>query len=415
MTQKPVMSEEEVRNWFSSQLPQSDFEGKKVLLIVPDQTRTAPMPLLFDSLFEQLNGVVEKIDVIFALGTHPAISEELMCQLLGIQPEERNTKYAKVELINHEWDNPDALDTIGTLTKADTERISDGLLSQEVPIQINKRIHDYDLLLVMGPVFPHEVVGFSGGNKYFFPGISGPLLLNFFHWLGALITNVGIIGVKGTPVREVVDLSAQSIPVERKAITFVVSSDGTTSLHGLFYGAPEDAWNAAADVSGQTHIIRMEKPFHTVLSCSPTMYDELWTAGKCMYKLEPVVADGGELIIYAPHLKSISVTHGETIHKIGYHCKDYFTEQWDKFKDYPWGVVAHSTHVRGTGTYENGVEKCRMQVTLASQVPKEVCESINLGYRDPATINIEDYANREDEGVLLVRKAGEQLYRLQEE
>jgi len=114
-------------------------------------------------------------------------------------------------------------------------------------------------------------------------------------------------------------------------------------------------------------------------------------------------------------LKDISVTHGETINKIGYHCRDYFTKQWDKFKDFPWGVVAHSTHVRGTGTYEDGVEKCRVQVTLASQVPKEVCESINLGYRDPAGINIEDYANREDEGVLLVRKAGEQLYRLKEE
>ncbi len=134
-----------------------------------------------------------------------------------------------------------------------------------------------------------------------------------------------------------------------------------------------------------------------------------------MYKLEPVVADGGELIIYAPHMKDISITHGETINKIGYHCRDYFTKQWDKFKDYPWGVVAHSTHVRGTGTYENGIENCRVQVTLASQVPKEVCESINLGYRDPATIHIEDYANREDEGVLLVRKAGEQLYRLQNE
>ncbi len=415
MMKQPVMSEEEVRNWFSNDLPQADFVGKKILLIVPDQTRTAPMPLLFDALFQRVGTVVEKIDVIFALGTHPPISEELMCQLLGINPEERSTKYANVELINHEWDNPNALATIGTLSTSDTERISSGLLSQEVPIQINKRIHGYDTLLVMGPVFPHEVVGFSGGNKYFFPGISGPQLLNFFHWLGALITNVGIIGVKKTPVREVVDLAAQSIPVERKAITFVVSSDGTTSLHGLFYGTPEDAWNRASDVSGQTHIIRMKKPFQTVLSCSPEMYDELWTAGKCMYKLEPVVADGGELIIYAPHMKDISITHGETINKIGYHCRDYFTKQWDKFKDYPWGVVAHSTHVRGTGTYENGIENCRVQVTLASQVPKEVCESINLGYRDPATIHIEDYANREDEGVLLVRKAGEQLYRLQNE
>ncbi|MBT5017395.1 lactate racemase domain-containing protein [bacterium] len=415
MTQIPVLSEDQVRNWFEQNVPQEEFKNKRVLLIVPDQTRTAPLALLFESLFNRLNPVAAKIDVIFALGTHPPIPEELMFKLLGITNETRKSKYADVELINHEWDNPAALDTIGTLTTEDTERISDGLLSQEVPIQINKRIHDYDTLLVMGPVFPHEVVGFSGGNKYFFPGISGPQLLNFFHWLGALITNVGIIGVKGTPVREVVDLAAKSIPIERKAITFVVTSDGTASLHGLFFGTPESAWNEAADLSGQTHIKRLDKPFKTVLSCSPTMYDELWTAGKCMYKLEPVVADGGELIIYAPHLKDISVTHGETINKIGYHCRDYFTKQWDKFKDFPWGVVAHSTHVRGTGTYEDGVEKCRVQVTLASQVPKEVCESINLGYRDPAGINIEDYANREDEGVLLVRKAGEQLYRLKEE
>lgn len=413
MSPRPVLDEQQIRDWFQ-QLPLADFEGKRVLLIVPDQTRTAPMALLFRSLYDRISSVVKCVDVIFALGTHPAISEELMCKLLGISAEERSTTFANVQLINHEWDNPAALDTIGTLSTADTERISSGLLSQEVPIQINKRIHDYDQLVVVGPVFPHEVVGFSGGNKYFFPGIAGPQLLNFFHWLGALITNVGIIGVKGTPVREVVDLAAQSIPVERKAITFVVSSDGTASLHGLFYGTPEQAWSEAANLSGETHIKRMDRPFHTVLSCSPTMYDELWTAGKCMYKLEPVVADGGELIIYAPHLKDISVTHGKTINEIGYHCRDYFTKQWDKFKDYPWGVVAHSTHVRGTGTYENGVEKCRVTVTLASQVPREECERINLAYRDPATINIEDYANREDEGVLLVRKAGEQLYRLKE-
>lgn len=415
MSQIPILSEEQIRTWFEENVPQAEFEKKRILLIVPDQTRTAPLALLFQSLFDRLSPVAAKIDVIFALGTHPPISDELMCSLLGITPETRNVKYADVDLINHEWNNPAALDTIGTLTTEQTERISSGLLSQEVPVQINKRIHDYDTLLVMGPVFPHEVVGFSGGNKYFFPGISGPQLLNFFHWLGALITNVGIIGVKGTPVREVVDLAAQSIPVDRKAITFVVSSDGTASLHGLFYGTPESAWSQAADLSGQTHIKRMEKSFQTVLSCAPPMYDELWTAGKCMYKLEPVVADGGELIIYAPHMKEISITHGETIMKIGYHCRDYFTKQWDQFKDYPWGVVAHSTHVRGTGTFENGVEHCRVQVTLASQVPQEICEQINLGYRDPATINIEEYANREDEGVLLVRKAGEQLYRLQDE
>ena len=142
------------------------------------------------------------------------------------------------------------------------------------------------------------------------------------------------------------------------------------------------------------------------------MYDELWTGGKGMYKLEPVVADGGELIIYAPHITEVCVAHGKTLHEVGYHCRDYFLKQWDKFKQYPWGVLAHSTHVRGIGTFENGVEKCRIQVTLATGISPEVCKRINLGYRDPKTINPEDYANREDEGVLLVRKAGEMLYHL---
>ncbi len=132
-----------------------------------------------------------------------------------------------------------------------------------------------------------------------------------------------------------------------------------------------------------------------------------------MYKLEPVVADGGELIIYAPHLKEISVTHGKRIEEIGYHVRDYFTSQWDRFQHVPWGVLAHSTHVRGTGTFIDGVERPRVQVTLATGLPREVCERINLGYRDPASIDVESFANREDEGVLLVRKAGEQLYRLE--
>lgn len=409
----PILEEFEIRDWFN-QLPLDEFAGKQILLIVPDATRTAPLALLFDALFHRIRKVCLKLDVIFALGTHPPMSETQMCSLLGIDDKERLRLFYQSELFNHEWDRPERLATIGTLTPEETSEISNGLLSIEVPVQINNRIMDYDQLLVMGPVFPHEVVGFSGGNKYFFPGISGPDLLNFFHWLGALITNVGIIGVKDTPVRRVVDRAATMIPKERRAITFVVTPDGTARLHGLFFGTPEEAWGQAADLSGQVHIKRMPKPFQTVLSCSPPMYDEVWTAGKCMYKLEPVVADGGELIIYAPHLKVVSKTHEKHIMKIGYHCRDYFTKQWDKFKDVPWGVLAHSTHVRGTGTFEDGVEKCRVKVTLASQIPPDVCESINLGYRDPATINVDDYVGREDEGVLLVWKAGEQLYRLEE-
>ena len=410
----PILTDHEVRHWIIQNVPIADVAGKRILLIVPDSTRTAPLPLLWDALFQHIKPHVAALDVLIALGTHPPMSEVQISKLLGIQDIERMRLFFQTQFFNHEWDNPEALETIGVLSEADTAAASNGLLSKTVPVQINKLVLDYDQLMVLGPVFPHEVVGFSGGNKYFFPGISGPDLLNFFHWLGALITNVGIIGVKSTPVRDVVNMAAQMITQEKRALTFVVTSDGTARLHGLFYGSPEQAWSDAADLSGTVHIKRMDKPFKTVLSCSPKMYDELWTAGKCMYKLEPVVEDGGELIIYAPHLDTVSITHGEHIMAVGYHCRDYFVKQWEKFQDHPWGVLAHSTHVRGSGTYENGVEKCRVKVTLASKIPKEVCESINLGYLDPETINLDDYAGREDEGILLVWKAGEQLYRLQD-
>ena len=235
--------------------------------------------------------------------------------------------------------------------------------------------------------------------------------MNFFHWLGALLTNAEIIGVKDTLVRKVVDRAAGLIPVERRCLAFVVSPKA--EIHGMFYGTPEAAWSSAADLSARVHIARVKHPFRQVLSCAPPMYDELWVAGKCMYKLEPVVADGGELIIYAPHLKTISITHGKLIEEVGYHCRDYFTKQWDKFKHIPRGVLAHSTHVRGQGTFANGFEQGRIAVTLATGLSQVQCERINLGYRDPESIDVGSFADRTDEGVLLVRKAGEILYRLE--
>jgi nickel-dependent lactate racemase len=409
----PTLDEAAVREWIGAHLPAADFRGRRVLLIVPDATRTAPLPLLFDAVAGRLLPAAKKLDVLVALGTHPAMSEQAIAKLLGIADPARRARFADVGLFNHEWDRPERLAVLGTLSKSETAEISEGLLSEEVPVEINARIRDYDVLLVLGPVFPHEVVGFSGGNKYFFPGIAGPQLLNFFHWLGALVTNVGIIGIRDTPVRRVVDRAARLIPVERRCLAFVV--DGAARPYGLFYGTPEEAWSGAADLSARVHVVRVPRPFQQVLSCAPPMYDELWVAGKCMYKLEPVVADGGELIIHAPHLHEISVTHGRLIEQVGYHVRDWFTKQWDRFRDIPRGVLAHSTHVKGQGTYDGGIEQPRVQVTLATGLSRETCERINLGWRDPASIDPESFAGREAEGILLVRKAGEMLYRLEDD
>jgi nickel-dependent lactate racemase len=242
--------------------------------------------------------------------------------------------------------------------------------------------------------------------------VGGPEILNFFHWLGAVVTNPMIIGNKWTPVRKVVDRAGAMVPIPKLCFCMVVDHG---ELSGLFAGTPESAWDQASELSRQLHITYKDKPFHTILSCAPKMYDELWTGGKCMYKLEPVLADGGELIIYAPHITEVCVAHGKTICEVGYHCRDYFVKQWDKFKDYPWGVLAHSTHVYGLGTYVNGVETPRARVTLATGISEAECRKINLGYRDWRSIKVEDYANREDEGVLLVPKAGEMLFHLRKQ
>jgi nickel-dependent lactate racemase len=410
ITSPSAVSAEQVAAIIAKTCPAADYAGKRVLLIIPDGTRTAPVGLMFKTLFAQLGSTVKSIDILVALGTHQPMSEEALCERLEISPAERRSTYAKVQFFNHEWDNPAALKNIGTIPASDISELSGGLFSMDVPVEINKRVFDYDQLIIIGPVFPHEVVGFSGGNKYLFPGVGGPQILNFFHWLGGVVTNPMIIGSKWTPVRRVVDRAGSMVSVPKLCLAMVVRPD--KSLAGLFTGTPEAAWDAASELSRQTHILYKDHPYHTVLSVLPKMYDELWVGGKGMYKLEPVVADGGELIIYAPHITEVCVAHGKTIKAVGYHCRDYFLKQWDKFKHYPWGVLAHSTHVRGIGTYENGVEKCRVKVTLATGLSRELCESINLGYRDPASINPDDFANREDEGVLLVPKAGEMLYRL---
>jgi nickel-dependent lactate racemase len=406
------LTDAQVTELVAQALPAADYRGQKVLLIVPDHTRTAPVGLLFKSIFAQIGAGTKELDVLVALGTHPPMSEEAICGRLEISPEQHRTEFKKVRFFNHDWNNPAALQEVGTLQSAEISELTGGRFALDVPVEINRLVFNYDQVIIVGPVFPHEVVGFSGGNKYFFPGVGGPKILNFFHWLGALITSPMIIGQKWTPVRKVVDRAGALVNINKHCFALVVAPD--QSLAGLFFGTPETAWDAASELSRQVHILYKDRPFQTVLSQMPRMYDDLWVAGKGMYKLEPVVADGGELIIYAPHISEISVTHGRIIQEIGYHCRDYYLQQWDQFKHYPWGVLAHSTHVRGIGKFEGGVEKCRIRVTLATGIPEALCRKINLGYRDPKSINLGAYERHEADGILYVPKAGEMLYQLKQ-
>ncbi len=406
------LSETEVHEFMAEALERADLNNRRVLILLPDATRTAPIPMMVRLYQDLLTGRVAALDYLVALGTHQPMGDGALSQLVG-QPVV-DGKLGDTHVFNHHWDKAENFVTLGIIPAHRIEEISQGMLSLEVPVRLNRMILDYDIIFVCGPTFPHEVVGFSGGNKYFFPGISGPEVINFSHWLGALLTSYKIIGTPYTPVRTVIDEAASFIDRPKICFSMVVKTDDAHNprLAGLYIGTPDEAYAAAADLSSRLHIVWVDQPYQRVLSVMPHMYDDIWTAAKGMYKMEPAIADGGEVIIYAPHIDEISYTHGQVIDQVGYHVRDYFVKQWDRFKDYPWGVLAHSTHLRGIGTYEDNIEQPRISVTLATSIPRERCEGVNLGYLDPKTINTDEWQDREDKCILLVPKAGEMLYRV---
>jgi len=382
-------------------------DARRVLVIIPDGTRTAPVPLFFRLIFDLLAAKTDALDFLVALGTHPLMSPEALLQLVGITAEERAGKYNKVGIFNHRWDLPEQFITLDTIPAQEIHTLTSGRMNKAVPVTINRMVLDYDTLLICGPTYPHEVAGFSGGNKYFFPGISGAEVIHITHWLGAIMTSRALIGVPDTPVRTLINRAAQCIPRRKLCASLVVQGP---TLRGLFVGSPEEAWRAAAEISGQIHIHRTGKLYRRAFSVIPSMYDDLWTGAKGMYKLEPVIEDGGEVILYAPHIGSLSYTHGKVLRQIGYHGAEYYLRQWERFKHYPWAVLAHSAHVRGEVSYTAGIEKPRISVTLSSRVPRAECESLGLGYLDPDTVDLKAWQEFED--TLFVPKAGEQLYRV---
>ncbi|MGZ4730991.1 MAG: lactate racemase domain-containing protein [Terriglobales bacterium] len=404
-----VLSPDEVRRVVAQAAAGLSLTGKRVLTIIPDGTRTMPMALMFQLLQEQIGTRATACDYLVALGTHPQMNETQLTRLMGHPVV--NGMCGKARVVNHRWDLPDTFVDLGTIPADQVAQASGGLLSEAILVKINRLLLDYDQVLICGPVFPHEVVGFSGGNKYLFPGVSTGEMINQTHWLGALLGSYNLIGTTCTPVRALIDRAAEKVTVPIACFTLVLRKQ---EIAGIYFGSAPEAWKAAASQSAQEHIQWEERPFRRVLSVLPRMYDDIWTGAKGMYKLEPAIADGGEVVLYAPHITEFSSTHGAFLDRIGYHCRDYFLKQWERFVDVPRGVIAHSTHLIGQGSYDatSGVEDLRIKVTLATGIPEERCRRSNLNYLDPLSIRLEDWQGREDEAIKLVPHAGEILYRL---
>jgi nickel-dependent lactate racemase len=301
------------------------------------------------------------------------------------------------------------------LSAARVTELTGGLITEAVKVNLNRLLGPgmYDTVLVFGATVPHEVAGFAGGAKYFFPGVAGPDLTHATHWLGALASIENVIGRVETPTRHMIEAAADFVPARIISLNSVVTrtDDNRLRTHALFAGDVREAFRRAAEVSRQVHIKYTGRKYKRVVALLDEHYDELWVGGKASYKLGGIIDEGGELIIYAPHLRAISETHGLLIEKYGYAPLDRVREMVALSTELQanLAVAAHLAHVSYAGQRdETGRVVPRFRITMAAALDEATCARVNLGFMDHRQFCREDYDS--DPNTLVVERAGRDLY-----
>ena len=388
--------------------------GARVLAVIPDKTRDDNTDLLFPMLSQELAARrAAQFDALVAQGTHPPMTESEKRAKIGAGMAEMPLLG---RIFDHHWDRASDLMTLGTISADDIARLTNGLMRQDVPVQLNKLLApgNYDFVFVAGAVVPHEVAGFAGGAKYFFPGVAGPELTHLTHWLGALATIERVIGRVETPTRHVIEAAADRVTTPVVAFTSVSTRtpDGLHT-HALFTGGLRETVRQAAAVSSQVHIRYVDRRYRRVVAILDEHYDEMWVGGKASYKLGAIIENGGELVVYAPHLKGISTTHGAMIEKYGYAPLETVREMVEGSDELRANlcVAAHLAHVSYAGRIgANGQVEPRYRITLASGIPEDICRRVKLGFADWGSVDLD--AARRDPDTLVVDHAGRDLYLL---
>jgi lactate racemase len=386
--------------------------GERVLAIVPDKTRDDNTDLLFPFASEILSlKRVAQFDALIAQGTHGPMTESEKREKVGWA---RIASGQVGRIFDHQWNREDELVTLGELSAERIAELTDGLMHESVPVRLNALLAPgkYDTVLVFGATMPHEVAGFAGGAKYFFPGVAGPELTHLTHWLGALATIENVIGRVETPTRRVIEAAAAFVPAQVISFTSVSTRDAEgLHTHALFGGDIYDSFRRAAEVSREVHIKYIGRKYKRVVALLDRHYDELWVGGKASYKLGSIIEEGGELIIYAPHLTQLSATHGRLIEKYGYAPLERVREMVEGSDELRANlcVAAHLAHVSyGSARNAAGQLTPRYRITLASAVSEEDCRRVNLGFLDHRDFRLEDY--QADPDTLVVDDAGRDLY-----
>ena len=290
---------------------------KKVLILPPDYTRMySGAGKITEMYYEILKDKCE-IDIMPALGTHEPMTKAEWTAFFG-----EGVPFDK--MIVHNWRND--VTKIGEVPAEFVREVSEGLVDTKIDVEVNKRLLDksYDLIISIGQVVPHEVVGMANYSKNIFVGCGGSSMINSSHMLGAFYGMERVMGKDFSPVRRVFDYAEQNflmgIPL-MYVLTVTTNKGDTTFIHDVFIGRARELFEMAVAESQKTNLTHMDKPLDkVVVYLDPREFKSTWLGNKAIYRTRMAIADGGELIILAPAVKKFGedAENDRLIRKFGY-------------------------------------------------------------------------------------------------
>jgi nickel-dependent lactate racemase len=323
----------------------------KVLAVPPDQTRTASRAgELTRHAWNYYGGRLSA--VLPALGTHKAMSADRIAVMFGDVPQ--GLFHA------HNW--REDVETIGIVPGKFIQEQSEGKLDYEWPAQVNRLIlrGGFDLILSIGQVVPHEVIGMANYNKNILVGIGGPDSINRSHYLGAVYGMERIMGRRDNPVRRVLNYAASHFLGDLRIVYVLTvvarNAAGATVVRGLFIGDDEECFHRAAELSFRVNLVLMPTPIRkAVVYLDPREFHSTWLGNKAIYRTRMALQDGGELIVLAPGVREFGEDHriDTLIRKYGYHGTEATLEMVKKNQDLAadLSAAAHLIHGSSEGRF----------------------------------------------------------------
>jgi len=346
---------------------------KKVLLLPPDLTRMHSGAGKITAMYYNMLKDTCKVEIMPALGTHDPMTEHECREFFG-------DDVPMSSIVAHNWRND--IVKIGQIPGEYVKSVSDGLLDYSIDVEVNKRLMDksYDLIISVGQVVPHEVVGMANYSKNIFVGCGGKSIINKSHFLGAVYGMERMMGRADTPVRKVFDYAEENflkdVPL-MYVLTVTTVTQGNVNLEGLFIGRNRKLFEQAVELSQQKNLTFIDKPLKkVVVYLDEREFKSTWLGNKSVYRTRMAIADDGELIILAPGVRKFGEDDkiGELIRKYGYVGRIKILELYKDNANLQenMSAAAHLIHGSSDG---------RFSITYAvEKLSKEDVEGVNFKY-----------------------------------